>query len=274
MDLIVLFIVNRIMHYYASVARLLLSSTLGAVWSVIAVSFPDKYRLFVNLCTYFIVSCLMLVVINSPLSIIRADKSNTDKYALRNYFKGLLKGMIVMLSVACLTGGVMHMVVYYTYAVWIVRNILVTDGQLVFAGGVSVVVVILLSNMLRMHRRDISIYKVTVVIGDEKIMLQGIIDTGNQLVDVYAGKPVNVMDKSYFEGVLYQINDYGRLKYHIIPYTTIGNNEGMIEVITSDCMYISNSNETKAYKGALIGLSDRKVSQNGEYQALINGHMS
>ena len=182
--------------------------------------------------------------------------------------------MIVMLSVACLTGGVMHMVVYYTYAGWIVRNILVTDGQLVFAGGVSVVVVILLSNMLRMHRRDISIYKVTVVIGDEKIMLQGIIDTGNQLVDVYAGKPVNVMDKSYFEGVLYQINDYGRLKYHIIPYTTIGNNEGMIEVITSDCMYISNSNETKAYKGALIGLSGRKVSQNGEYQALINGHMS
>ena len=116
MDLIVLFIVNRIMHYYASVARLLLSSTLGAVWSVIAVSFPDKYRLFVNLCTYFIVSCLMLVVINSPLSIIRADKSNTDKYALRNYFKGLLKGMIVVLSVARLTGGVMHMVVYYTYA--------------------------------------------------------------------------------------------------------------------------------------------------------------
>lgn len=274
MDLIVLFIVNRIMHYYASVARLLLSSTLGAVWSVIAVSFPDKYRLFVNLCTYFIVSCLMLVVINSPLSIISADKSNMDKYALRNYFKGLLKGMIVMLSVACLTGGVMHMVVYYTYAGWIVRNILVTDGQLVFAGGVSVVVVILLSNMLRMHRRDICIYKVTVVIGDEKIMLQGIIDTGNQLVDVYAGKPVNVMDKSYFEGVLYQINDYGRLKYHIIPYTTIGNNEGMIEVITSDCMYISNSNETKAYKGALIGLSGRKVSQNGEYQALINGHMS
>ena len=88
------------------------------------------------------------------------------------------------------------------------------------------------------------------------------------------GKPVNVMDKSYFEGVLYHINDYERLKYHIIPYTTIGNNEGMIEVITSDCMYISNSNETKAYKGALIGLSDRKVSQNGEYQALINGHMS
>ena len=89
-------------------------------------------------------------------------------------------------------------------------------------------------------------------------MLHGIVDTGNQLTDKYTGKPVNVMDKSYFENVLYQINDYGRLKYHFIPYRTIGNNEGIIEVITSDYMYISGKDETKAYKGALIGLSDRK----------------
>ena len=273
MDLVILLIVNRIMRYHASAIRLLLSSTLGAVWSVAAVMIPDRYRLFVNLCTYFIVTALMLAVINSPLNIIKARQSNNDRYALTNYLKELFKGMIIMLSVACFSGGIMHMIVYYTYAGWIIRRILVTYNQLIYLILISVVVIIVIARVYRTYRKNSDIYKVTVIVDNHKIMLHGIVDTGNQLTDKYTGKPVNVMDKSYFENVLYQINDYGRLKYHFIPDRTIGNNEGIIEVITSDYMYISGKDETKAYKGALIGLSDRKVSQNGEYQALINGRM-
>lgn len=273
MDLVILLIVNRIMRYHASAIRLLLSSTLGAVWSVAAVMIPDRYRLFVNLCTYFIVTALMLAVINSPLSIIKARQSNKDRYALTNYLKELFKGMIIMLSVACFSGGIMHMIVYYTYAGWIIRRILVTYNQLIYLILISVVVIIVIARVYRTYKKNSDIYKVTVIVDNHRIMLHGIVDTGNQLTDKYTGKPVNVMDKSYFENVLYQINDYGRLKYHFIPYRTIGNNEGIIEVITSDYMYISGKDETKAYKGALIGLSDRKVSQNGEYQALINGRM-
>lgn len=273
MDLVILLIVNRIMRYHASAIRLLLSSTLGAVWSVAAVVIPDRYRLFVNLCTYFIVTPLMLAVINSPLNIIKAQQSNKDRYALTNYLKELFNGMIIMLSVACFSGGIMHMIVYYTYAGWIIRRILVTYNQLIYLILISVVVIIVIARVYRTYKKNSDIYKVTVIVDNHKIMLHGIVDTGNQLTDKYTGKPVNVMDKSYFENVLYQINDYGRLKYHFIPYRTIGNNEGIIEVITSDYMYISGKDETKAYKGALIGLSDRKVSQNGEYQALINGRM-
>lgn len=273
MDLVILLIVNRIMRYHASAIRLLLSSTLGAVWSVAAVMIPDRYRLFVNLCTYFIVTALMLAVINSPLNIIKARHSNKDRYALTNYLKELFKGMIIMPSVACFSGGIMHMIVYYTYAGWIIRRILVTYNQLIYLILISVVVIIVIARVYRNYKKNSDIYKVTVIVDNHKIMLHGIVDTGNQLTDKYTGKPVNVMDKSYFENVLYQINDYGRLKYHFIPYRTIGNNEGIIEVITSDYMYISGKDETKAYKGALIGLSDRKVSQNGEYQALINGRM-
>lgn len=273
MDLVILLIVNRIMRYHASAIRLLLSSTLGAVWSVAAVMIPDRYRLFVNLCTYFIVTALMLAVINSPLNIIKAQQSNKDRYALTNYLKELFKGMIIMLSVACFSGGIMHMIVYYTYAGWIIRRILVTYNQLIYLILISVVVIIVIARVYRTYKKNSDIYKVTVIVDNHKIMLHGIVDTGNQLTDKYTGRPVNVMDKSYFENVLYQINDYGRLKYHFTPYRTIGNNEGIIEVITSDYMYISGKDETKAYKGALIGLSDRKVSQNGEYQALINGRM-
>ena len=49
--------------------------------------------------------------------------------------------------------------------------------------------------------KNSDIYKVTVIVDNHKIMLHGIVDTGNQLTDKYTGKPVNVMDKSYFENV-------------------------------------------------------------------------
>ena len=54
--------VNKIMHYHTSLSRLLLSSTLGAIWSVIAICIPDEYRLFVNWCTYLIITGLMLMI--------------------------------------------------------------------------------------------------------------------------------------------------------------------------------------------------------------------
>ena len=99
------------------------------------------------------------------------------------------------------------------------------------------------------------------------------IDTGNQLSDYYCNKPVNVMDKKCFDKVLSKINDYSRIRYHLIPYRSVGMDTGMIEVITADYIYISNDVKTKNYKNVLIGLSEVCVSQAGEYQALINGHM-
>lgn len=273
MDMLVLIIVNKIMHYHTTLSRILSASALGAVWSIIAVIFPDKYKLFVNLCTYFIVTGLMLIIINSPLNIIRAAGGNRGRYALRNYLKELLKGIMVMLSVACTLGGAMHILVYYTYAGYIIHNVLIKNRQMLIITAITIFFVFVVIRIMNKINKGMSVYKVAVTVGNECIVLRGIIDTGNQLMDMYAGKPVNVMDKVYFNKVLSKINDYSRLKYHLIPYRTVGNNEGMIEVITADYMYISDDSETKAYENVLIGLSDVKVSEKDDYQVLINGQM-
>ena len=46
-----------------------------------------------------------------------------------------------------------------------------------------------------------------------------------------------------------------------------------MEVITTDYIYIIDGEKTKVYEKALIGMSDVKLSCEGEYQALINGNM-
>ena len=88
--------VNKIMHYHTSLPRLLLSSTLGAIWSVIAICIPDEYRLFVNWCTYLIITGLMLMIINSPLNIIKGSSGKINWFAIRSYIKDLLKGVAVI----------------------------------------------------------------------------------------------------------------------------------------------------------------------------------
>jgi stage II sporulation protein GA (sporulation sigma-E factor processing peptidase) len=273
MDLIVMVMVNKIMHYHTSLSRLLLSSTLGAIWSVIAICIPDEYRLFVNWCTYLIITGLMLMIINSPLNIIKGSSGKINWFAIRSYIKDLLKGVAVMIGIAVFLGGAIHLLVYYTYVGFIIKNIMINNRQLVIYAVVAYLMLIILVRSKEKLNRKMQIYVITVVIGDERITLKGMIDTGNQLSDYYCNKPVNVMDKKCFDKVLSKINDYSRIRYHLIPYRSVGMDTGMIEVITADYIYISNDVKTKAYKNVLIGLSEVCVSQAGEYQALINGHM-
>ena len=162
---------------------------------------------------------------------------------------------------------------YYTYVGFVIKNIMINNRQLVIYAVVAYLMLIILVRSKEKLNRKMQIYVVTVVIGDERITLKGMIDTGNQLSDYYCNKPVNVMDKKCFDKVLSKINDYSRIRYHLIPYRSVGMDTGMIEVITADYIYISNDVKTKAYKNVLIGLSEVCVSQAGEYQALINGHM-
>ena len=123
MDLIVMVMVNKIMHYHTSLPRLLLSSTLGAIWSVIAICIPDEYRLFVNWCTYLIITGLMLMIINSPLNIIKGSSGKINWFAIRSYIKDLLKGVAVMIGIAVFLGGAIHLLVYYTYVGFVIKNI-------------------------------------------------------------------------------------------------------------------------------------------------------
>ena len=212
--------VNKIMHYHTSLPRLLLSSTLGAIWSVIAICIPDEYRLFVNWCTYLIITGLMLMIINSPLNIIKGSSGKINWFAIRSYIKDLLKGVAVMIGIAVFLGGAIHLLVYYTYVGFVIKNIMINNRQLVIYAVVAYLMLIILVRSKEKLNRKMQIYVVTVVIGDERITLKG-----------------------------------------------------MIEVITADYIYISNDVKTKAYKNVLIGLSEVCVSQAGEYQALINGHM-
>lgn len=103
--------------------------------------------------------------------------------------------------------------------------------------------------------------------------MQGFIDTGNVLIDPFSHKPVCIAEKHYFENVLNKINDCTKVKYHVVPFHSLGCENGLLEVITVDTMYIYGGRNVKQINNALVGLTGDKLSSDGEYTFLVNSQL-
>lgn len=272
MDFMVLLIVNRVMKCSSSMPRLLLSTTLGAVWSVVAVMISGGHKLFVSLCTYTLVTYVMCSIMDGNVT--RVCCSAGKKQFIKHFIRCRLKMMLVMIAVAMMLSGGIHLIIYYTYAGFLVKNVIINDRELLMFTFISFFLMSVFIHILYEKKRIRGTErKVKIIICGKTIELNGIVDTGNLLLDFVTGKPVNVVERAYFDSILNEINNYEKLKYHLIPYRTAGSASEMMEVVTAEYMYISDDKETKAYDNVLIGLSRLQLSGNGEYHALINGQM-
>ena len=67
-----------------------------------------------------------------------------------------------------------------------------------------------------------------------------------------------------------KIDDYTKVKYHIIPFRSLGCENGMIEVISVESMYIYLGKKEMRVENALIGYTDMELSGDNEYEMLVN----
>lgn len=254
MDLIIMIIVNRICGYAATYLKIFCSATFGAIWSVIAVIMPVNIRWFVNICTYILVSYGMIRIC-----------------AGRGEIKDVIKGISILYAVTLTLGGAIHVLYYYTYAGWVIKHIAVRDNRLIIFVLISGILVILIYlQLIKVKTYSSCKCRLTCVISGMEIEMSGYMDTGNVLIDPVFHKPVSVAEKKEFYDILDKINDYTRVKYHLVPFNSLGCEHGLMEVITVDIMYIYYGKEKKTIKEALVGLSDGKLSSDGEYTALVN----
>lgn len=253
MDFIVLMLVNRVMKFAATNKRLLLSATLGASWSIIAVMIPEAYKLIVNICTYILIGPIMI------------------RICAGNNIKCVFKGTMVLMAITIFLGGFIHFLYYNTYAGYMLNAVLLGDHMLIVYTGISVILITLFIRWILLGRRYASVMrKIGICIGNELVELNAIIDTGNSLTDPVTGKPVMVVEKKVIGNILNKIDDYTKVKYHLIPFRTVGCESGIIEVITVDIMYIYEEEDTVRYENVLIGLSKNQLSSGGMFSALIN----
>jgi stage II sporulation protein GA (sporulation sigma-E factor processing peptidase) len=257
MDFIVLAIVNRICKYAATYFRLLISATFGALWAIVAVMLPSDIKVIVNICTYVLISFVMIKIC--------AGKCN---------FRDIVKGVITLYAAVFMLGGMIHLLYYYTYAGYLMKQIVVRENSLIL----FIIVSMILLSLIYTQLARIKVYsdkkcRICCVIQGREVNMQGFIDTGNVLSDPFIHQPVCIAEKNNFEHVLNEINDYTKVKYHIVPYRSLGCDHGLLEVITVDTMYIYYGEKKREISNALVGLTGNKLSTDGEYSFLVNAQL-
>lgn len=140
------------------------------------------------------------------------------------------------------------------------------------------------------HQNDLVDFGITM--GDQSLSLKGLVDTGNSLHDPISNLPVVVCEleavKDLIPQQLSQLVKDSNLpdlmnisevmqssdwiaKIRLIPYSSLGKENGMLLGFKPDKFYIESSDHEKAGEcAAIVCLYDKSLSSNNSYNALLS----
>lgn len=261
----------------ATLWRILLSSSVGALYAVFAVILHTN-PLIASLPAKILISMLMVLM------------------AFRVRSAGdFLKRWGIMLLVAFMLGGC-------TYALsGIFGGSVLTYGGLmyfsphgvlkafIFAACLCIILVRPIGMVLSGKAiREGSIVLVNVMLGKRSAKFNALIDTGNSLVDPLTGYPVIIVEAESVKNIVppeiydllvsnripdsrmdLNISPAWKSRMHFIPFKSIGKENGILAGFRPDSIKVLHGNSFKEIKNAIIGICGMKLSNNSRYTALL-----
>lgn len=191
-------------------------------------------------------------------------------FAVSFCFAGIMMGIMLLFSPEWMT--------YYNGVVYF--NI--SPLPLIMLTIVSYAALTIAGRILHAGRPSGDLYRVTVYMGGNAVMLDGLVDSGNTLREPFSGSPVVVC----FVGELAQVlppqlinaveigNIFGPdmhgfgLKIRLIPYENVGGS-GVLPAVKADFITIAKRGEHKRVEQVYIGLSKAKIGS-GQYNCLLH----
>jgi len=132
------------------------------------------------------------------------------------------------------------------------------------------------------------IYQITIIINEKQITIHAMLDTGNLLRDPISKTPVIVVEKNKLESILPNdiLDNIDKLiggeeveftneleekeilnKIRIIPFSSIGRQNGLLLGIKADMVEIIKDEEVQNSQNAIIGIFPHKLGNN--YSAIF-----
>ncbi len=134
------------------------------------------------------------------------------------------------------------------------------------ASGLLVASVLFISAYRRRVEKK-RLYTVRIVEGGKELDVLALFDTGNVLTDPYTGKPVSIVEEN--DEVLCWMHEKPQ-KYRIIPFRSIGKEDGILEGTEVDALIICGKEGQKIEKDAVIALYKGRLSGDGSFQMILN----
>ena len=243
MDYILLLIVKRMLKCTATHGNIFLGAIIGSLFTCLIVILPIPYA-FVKFVLFHMFVNTCMIRVGLKIKTIRA----------------FLKAFIMLYVGGFLLGGIME---YFRQYVRI--------GSLFFL--VAIVSYYMVLGVWKfisyLHRWNQTHYIVDLYLNDQMYQVRGLIDTGNGLRDPISGHPVSVLEQKMARELL---EKKAEKNFRYVPYRTIGKAEGVLPVFRVDRMCIHRDTDWWV-EGPLIGISEEKVSAEGEYEMILNPNL-
>jgi len=279
-NFLILFVTAKLSKINVSSLRLAIGAMIGALYVIILVLLPGM-KIYGTLIAKVLLSFAIIAVTFSPEKI-----------------KGFLKTLVMFYISTFVFAGASFAFIYFNQNGGFVRNgIIYVFGRsklslilmsVISAGIVIKIVVEILSNRFVKEKL---LLPIKISFENNFIELNALVDTGNSLHDPLTNMPVIIVEFCAIKDVLppdiqtifkdSMENDFDSIsnvisqskwysRFRLIPFTSIGKDNGMLIGFKPDLIEIGENEERKGVKDVVVGIYNKALSRNESYRALLN----
>ncbi|CDD17779.1 sigma-E processing peptidase SpoIIGA [Clostridium sp. CAG:798] len=275
MNYIILFATAYIMKIKISHIRIIASSSIGAVYSIML--YMQILPIYSSIFMKIILSVVMVYISYAPKSV-----------------KIAIKQLIIFYLISFAFGGCAFALLYFVKP----QDIFIKNGvyigtyplKIALLGGIVGFVITYIAFKIIKNKatKEEMIYKLKIKINDKTVEVNALLDTGNKLKDPITLVPVIVIEKQKLynflpEEILENIDkiiggDSNKLieenikymsKFRVIPYNSIGKQNGLMLGFKADEVKIIIDEEERTIKNTIIGIFNQSFNSQ-TYSALIS----
>lgn len=276
MNYIILFATGVILKIKIKHIRLILASLIGAIYTIIA--YISALRIYSNIFLKFILSLIIIYIAFNPKSV-----------------KKLFKFTLIFYLTSFVFGGAAFALIYIVKPQDILRNnglVLNTNSlKTIFISAIIAFAIIIIGFKVvknKISAKDMYC-NIKIILNQKEIETKAMIDTGNFLREPITNTPVIVVEhtllydcmpkeilnhlETILGGDFSEIPDKVREEYilrlKVIPFSSLGKQNGMLLGIKADKVIIKSDEEEKENDNVIIGIYDKSLTKRGEYRALL-----
>lgn len=289
MDILLLFIVKKILKCKSTKLRMILGGVIGAIGACILAVIPDLNGILQFLFSYCLI-CTGMVYISY----------------IQKGCRARLKSIAVLYITTFFLGGVLNSLYYYSKLGVFFRDLV--NGRnlnktyfviaIIFG---TIAIIVFIHTYYSFRRGDSRLYETELFYREKKVRVVGLLDTGNGLYDPIYGKPVIIAEYSVISNLLSEhqakllqkwldslngnsnsmnrnglseelLHDNGeeRLNIMMIPYHSVGKKNGMLPAFTMDKVILWDEDEQVCNEKVLTAVCVDRLSKQNEYQVILH----
>ena len=271
LNFIIIFATSIISKTKTTGLRALVSSLVGGLFSI--VHYLSEHNIYINIIIKIFISIFMMVIAFKELEL-----------------KKLFKLVIFFYFVSFMFGGVAFMLLFFLKP----QNIVMKNNYLigtypikvtVFAGVIGLIIILIVSKIIKSKmQKNNMIFELEIFYNGKTEKLKTFLDTGNLLKEPISNSDVIIAEKDALkeiidEDLLENIknivkgkwidkNNLHSFKIKIIPFSSLGNDNGLLVGFKPDYVKIYGE-ESIVRDDVLIGIYDGKLSRGNMYSSLI-----